>query len=67
LFGKTSKKNKKSSVKSGYMFFLQQNQGTRGEWGGVAKSMYTHVSKCKNNKIKFKKKLIFLKISHYKF
>jgi hypothetical protein len=48
------------------MFFLQQNQRTRvwnrfcleavwlGE--GVAKTMYTHVSKCKNNKIKFKKK-----------
>jgi hypothetical protein len=40
-------------------FFLQQNQRIRGQnrfypegWGKVAKTMYTHVSKCKNDKIK---------------
>jgi hypothetical protein len=43
-------------------FFLLQNQGTRGQnrfcpeaaggLGGVAQIMYTHVSKCKNDKIK---------------
>jgi hypothetical protein len=46
-------------------FFLQQNQRTRGwnrlfletAWGWVvvAQIMYIHVSKCKNNKIKFLK------------
>jgi hypothetical protein len=43
-------------------FFLQQNQRTRGQnrfcpevGGGVAQIMYTHVNKCKNDKIKFKK------------
>jgi hypothetical protein len=45
------------------MFSLQQNQRTRGRmeaggqgWGEVAQTMYTHVSKCKNNKIKGEKK-----------
>jgi hypothetical protein len=48
------------------MFFLQQNQKTRGwnrfcpeavvERGGVTQIMSTHVSKCKSNKIKFLKK-----------
>jgi hypothetical protein len=47
------------------MLSLQQNQRTRGQnrfsseavWGlgEVAQIMYTHVSKCKNDKIKFKK------------
>jgi hypothetical protein len=46
-----------------YKFFLQQNQRTRGwnrysltYWGReekVAQIMYTHVSKCKNDQIKF--------------
>jgi hypothetical protein len=45
------------------MFFLQQNQSTEGRsgfaqrWEGgkgeVAHIMNTHVSKCKNEKIKF--------------
>jgi hypothetical protein len=44
------------------MFSLQQNQKTRG-WNrfcpekvgrNVAQTMYTHVSKCKNNKVKRK-------------
>jgi hypothetical protein len=48
------------------MFSLQQNWTRRGQnrlcleigdwgrevWGEVAKTMYAHVSKCKNNKIK---------------
>jgi hypothetical protein len=41
------------------MFSLQQNQRTRGQnrfwwWGKgeVAQIMYTHVSQCRNNKIK---------------
>jgi hypothetical protein len=51
------------------MFFLQENQRTRGwnrfcleaGWVGgmgreVAQTTYTHVSKCKNNKIKAEKK-----------
>jgi hypothetical protein len=50
-----------------FMFFLQQSQRTRG-WtrfcpevgvggrGEVAQIMYAHVSKCKNDKIKFKKR-----------
>jgi hypothetical protein len=49
------------------MFSFQQNQGTR-EWnrfcpeaGGrgwrkVAQTIYTYISKCKNNKIKERKK-----------
>jgi hypothetical protein len=39
------------------MFSLQQNQRILPgrEWGGeVAQTMYIHVSKCKNNKIKLK-------------
>jgi hypothetical protein len=40
------------------MFSLQQNQRTRGWNGGgvgvVAQTMYIHVSKCKNDKIKRK-------------
>jgi hypothetical protein len=48
------------------MFFLQGNLRTRGfcqevadGWGlgKVAQIMYTHVSKCKNNKIKILKTL----------
>jgi hypothetical protein len=48
-----------------FMFFLQQNQGRR-RWNrffwvglerGLAQTMYTHVSKCKNGKIKLKKKI----------
>jgi hypothetical protein len=42
-----------------HWFSLQQNQRTRGwnrfcleAWGEVAQTMYTHVSKCKNDKIK---------------
>jgi hypothetical protein len=47
------------------MFFLQQSRRTRrqnrsclqvGVGGEVAQIMYTHVSKCKNDKIKLKKK-----------
>jgi hypothetical protein len=48
------------------MFCLQQNQKTKGQnicpeagretWGGQI--MYTHVSKCKDDKIKIKKKII---------
>jgi hypothetical protein len=48
------------------MFSLQQNQKPRGQnrfcqeagWGGCAPTMYTHVSKAKNDKIKnnFRKK-----------
>jgi hypothetical protein len=34
---------------------LKRLQGVWG-WGKVAKTMYTHVSKCKNNKIKGEKK-----------
>jgi hypothetical protein len=39
------------------MFFLQQNQRARGrnrvcQEGGVGQTMYKHVSKCKNYKIK---------------
>jgi hypothetical protein len=50
------------------MFSIQQNQKTIGQnrfcleagtcgrgcgcWGDVAQAMYTHVSKCKNDKIK---------------
>jgi hypothetical protein len=49
------------------MFFLvQQNQRTRG-WnrfylkvGGVAPIVNTHVSKCKNDKIKLKINKLFL-------
>jgi hypothetical protein len=52
------------------MFSLQQNQRTRGtgfalKWGGgggVAQTMYTHASKCKNNKIRKIKKNTFLYI-----
>jgi hypothetical protein len=47
-----------------YMYFLQQNQRTRGcnrfcpeaGWGQVSQIMYTYVSKCENNKIKLKKR-----------
>jgi hypothetical protein len=52
------------------MFSLQQNQRTRGQYrfcleaaggGGkveeVTQIMHTHVSKCKNNKIKERKKI----------
>jgi hypothetical protein len=51
-----------------FMFSIQQNQKTIGQnrfcleagtcgrgcgcWGDVAQAMYTHVSKCKNDKIK---------------
>jgi hypothetical protein len=51
------------------MFFLQQNQRTRGQnrfcpgLGGEGKGvqiMYTHVSECKNDKIKIKKKNKFM-------
>jgi hypothetical protein len=44
------------------MFFLLQNQRTRGQnrfcleagaGGEVAQIMYEHVSKCKNDKIKY--------------
>jgi hypothetical protein len=44
-----------------HMFSLQQNQRTKGQnsfclevgdGGVVAQTMYTHVSKCKNDKIK---------------
>jgi hypothetical protein len=48
-----------------YMFFHQQNQRSRGQnkfcpqagggGGKVSQIMYTHVSKCKDDKIKFKK------------
>jgi hypothetical protein len=44
------------------MFSLQQNQRTRGQnwfclrWGEMAQTMYRHVSKCKNDKIKGGKK-----------
>jgi hypothetical protein len=49
------------------MFSLQQNQRTRGwkrfcleagrGWEGeVTQTVYTHVNKCKNNKIKERKK-----------
>jgi hypothetical protein len=54
------------------MLFHQQNQRTRG-WnrfcqeamgGEVTQIMYTHVSKCKNDTIKLKKKeLAFLETS----
>jgi hypothetical protein len=43
------------------MFSLQQNQRTRGQnrfcphLRGEGQTMYTYVSKCKNDKIKFKK------------
>jgi hypothetical protein len=42
------------------MFFLQQNQRRRGGRvlpgsRGMAETMYTHVNKCKNDKIKRKK------------
>jgi hypothetical protein len=47
------------------MFFHQQNQRSRGQnkfcpqagggGGKVSQIMYTHVSKCKDDKIKFKK------------
>jgi hypothetical protein len=40
-----------------FMFFLQQNWRTRGwQRGKVAQIMYTHVSKCKSDKIFFFKK-----------
>jgi hypothetical protein len=53
------------------MFFLQQNWRTGGQnrfflevwvgWGGeVAQIMCIHVGKCKNDKIKFKKIVLFL-------
>jgi hypothetical protein len=45
-----------------FMLFLQQNMRTEGKTGSpqrqggrVAHIMCTHVSKCNNNKIKFKK------------
>jgi hypothetical protein len=46
-----------------FMFFLQQNWRTKGQnrfcpevgWGKVVQIIYTHVSKYKNDKIKFKK------------
>jgi 3-methyladenine DNA glycosylase Mpg len=46
------------------MFSLQQNQRTRGQnrfclevgQGKVAQTMYIHVSKCKNDKIKKKER-----------
>jgi hypothetical protein len=48
------------------MFSLQQYQGTRGQnrfylldrEGELAHTMYTYVSKCKNDKIKGKRKKI---------
>jgi hypothetical protein len=53
------------------MISLQQNQKTRGWkrfspevgwWAGkVAQTMYTHVSKCKNNKIKINKMYVSAK------
>jgi hypothetical protein len=55
------------------MFSLQQNQKTRGQnrfcqrqWGGVgmgevvAQTVYTHVNKCKNYKIKERRKEAFV-------
>jgi hypothetical protein len=48
-----------------FMFCLQQYQRTRRQnrlckgWGEVVQIMYTHVSKCKSNKIKIKKNLRF--------
>jgi hypothetical protein len=43
------------------MFSLQQNQ--RMGWGGeVVQTMYTHVSKCKNDNIKKMRHIISLKI-----
>jgi hypothetical protein len=41
-----------------FMFFLLQSRRTRGKNGmgrEVTQIMYTHVNKCKNNKIKLKK------------
>jgi hypothetical protein len=55
----SSSQTSKNAVFS-YMFFLQQNWRTRGLqlWGvgAVAQIMYTHVSNCKSDKIKLKKK-----------
>jgi hypothetical protein len=56
------------------MFSLQQNRRIRGQnrfcpevvqgmGGGMSQAMYTHVSKCKNNKIKGEKKTLD-KIQH---
>jgi hypothetical protein len=49
------------------MFFLQQNWRTRGKdrfclKAGVAQIMYIHVTTCKNNKIKLKKKSVVERI-----
>jgi hypothetical protein len=58
------------------MLSLQKNQRTRGQnkfcpkageggregKGEVAQTMYTHVSKCKNYKVKLKRQYMFTKI-----
>jgi hypothetical protein len=40
---------------SGKTIILIKNRVVGGEKGEVAQIMYIHVSKCKNDKIKFKK------------
>jgi hypothetical protein len=44
-----------------FMFHLQQNQRSRGE---VNQAMYTHVSKCKNNKAIKREKKLTTTVSH---